>query len=139
MKPLPNRHNVREFVESLEVGSRVIWIANSARGTVQPDKTILWDDGTHMTHKQMNHSHALLIHSEAEWLGLRAALTSMTSCVQPSCTLQSWDDRKCKLNRPEKLCPLGVLPPPNTEPLPPVRRRAVRALRLGLRPQTAES
>jgi len=71
MKTPSGHHSVRHLVESLSPGTRVVWIANSTGGTVQPDKTILWDDGSHMTHQQMRSSHALLIHSEAEVPAMR--------------------------------------------------------------------
>jgi hypothetical protein len=116
------------LVESLSPGTRVVWIANSTGGTVQPDKTILWDDGSHMTHQQMRSSHALLIHSEAEWLSLNQTLSSMAKCLQCGCTLQRWDSNNCKADRPEKLCPLAVLADP--EPSPPhMRRRSMRSAR----------
>src|ERR1035441_10537508 len=74
MQSRPTRHSIREFVDSLEPGNRVIWIANGTAGTVTLDKTILWDNGHHMTHKQMRDHHALLIHSEAEKRRLQEAL-----------------------------------------------------------------
>ncbi len=127
MKTPSGHHNVRHFVESLLPGTRVVWIANATRGTVQPDKTILWDDGSHMTHQQMRSSHALLIHSEAEWLKLNQTLSSMARCLQCGCTLQRWD-KNCEADHPEQVCPLAVLADP--EPSPPhMRRRSVGSVR----------
>ena len=128
MKSLPDRHNVREFVGALTAGTRVVWIANSTRGTVQPDKTILWDDGSHMTHAQMRSSHALLIHSEAEWLGLNESLSNLLKCLHCGCKLQRWDGSAHKTEHPEKLCPVAVLSDPETSP-PHMRRRMVRPVR----------
>src|ERR1035441_7907791 len=52
MMPRPERNAVRTFVENLETGARVIWIATGAKGTVQADKAILWDDGSLLSPKQ---------------------------------------------------------------------------------------
>jgi len=123
MGPLPKRHNVREFVAGLDPGTRVIWIANRARGTVQPDKGILWDDGSHMTQSQMNSTDAVLIHSEGEWQRLSEALTTMLNCLGCGCTLERWDANGCKRSRPEQLCPLAVLSEPDIPPITPVRQR----------------
>lgn len=109
MESQANRHNIREFVDSLPPGSRVIWIPNGATGTIQPDKTILWDDGQHMTHKQMNDSHALLIHSEAERTLLQDALSRRMNCLKCGCELLGWDIANCKENLPERLCPLALI------------------------------
>jgi hypothetical protein len=107
-----NRHSIREFVESLAPGTTVVWIANGQTGTVQPDKTILWSDGHHMTHRQMNDSHALLIHSEAEKKHLQETLANRLKCLKRDCTLVQWDATKCKEKVTECLCPLGVLSEP---------------------------
>lgn len=110
-------HNVRQFVENLAAGTRVIWIANGAKGTVQANKTILWDDGSSMTPNEMNHAHALLIHSEAEWQQMKASLRSMTKCLRCGCTLQRWDADARKTERPEELCPIAVLSDPESHPM----------------------
>lgn len=109
-------HNVRQFVENLAAGTRVIWIANRTKGTVQADKTILWDDGSSMTPKQMNHAHALLIHSEAEWQQMQSSLKSMMKCMRCGCTLQRWDGAARKGDHPEELCPIAVLSDPGPQP-----------------------
>jgi hypothetical protein len=109
MERLPERHTVRKFVEGLKTGTRVIWIATGEKGLVQPDKSILWDDGTRMTPKEMTDSHAVLIHDEPEWLRMQDALNNMLHCVKRGCTLQRWDGPGCKTERPERLCPLAVL------------------------------
>jgi hypothetical protein len=123
MGPLPNRHNVREFVEGLDPGTRVIWIANRAHGTVQPDKAILWDDGSTMSPSQMNATAALMIHTESEWQGLSEALTTMLHCIRCGCALERWDAAGCKRNFPEQLCPLAVLAEPDVPPVAAVRQR----------------
>jgi hypothetical protein len=110
-------HNVRQFVENLAAGTRVIWIANGTKGTVQPDKTILWDNGSSMTSSQMSHSHALLIHSESEWQQMQSSLNSLMKCLRCGCTLQRWDARGRKNDRPEELCPIAVLSDPDSSPL----------------------
>ena len=120
------RHSIREFVHSLDAGTRVIWIANGAMGTVQPDKTIMWDDGHHMTHKHMNDSHALLIHSEAEKALLQEALANRLGCLKRGCSLVSWDASGCKKDVSEKLCPLAVISESET---PSVIRRSRRRMK----------
>jgi hypothetical protein len=107
--PRPDRNTVRTFVENLETGARVIWIATGAKGTVQADKSILWDDGTLLSSKQMTESHSVLIHREPEWLRVHDALATMLDCVKLGCTLNRWDEVECKHLRPEKLCPLAAL------------------------------
>ena len=114
MESRTNRHNIREFIDSLVPGSRVIWIANGALGTIQPDKTILWDDGHHMTHRQMNDSHALLIHSEAERTGVQEALARRLNCLKGGCTLVRWDVTTCKEHLPERFCPLAIVAEPES-------------------------
>ena len=116
MQSRPTRHSIREFVDSLEPGNRVIWIANGTAGTVTLDKTILWDNGHHMTHKQMRDHHALLIHSEAEKRRLQEALAIRLSCLQRGCTLIHWDDEGYTHELPERLCPLAVLTEPELAP-----------------------
>jgi hypothetical protein len=123
MGPLPNRHNIREFVEDLDPGTRVIWVANGLRGTVQPDKGILWDDGSQMTQDQMNAAGALMIHSESEFQCLSEALTTMLHCLRCGCALERWDAAGCKRNFPEQLCPLAVLAEPDVAPIAVVRQR----------------
>ncbi|MGA1981147.1 MAG: hypothetical protein ABSG84_01630 [Acidobacteriaceae bacterium] len=114
MESRSNRHSIREFIDSLVPGSRVIWIANGALGTIQPDRTILWDDGHHMTHKQMNDSHALLIRSEAERTLLQETLARRLNCFKCGCTLVSWDAADCKENLHERLCPLALISEPES-------------------------
>ena len=109
MKFEASRHSIRAFVDSLETGTRVVWIANGTTGTVQPDKTILWDDGHHMTHKQMKDTHALLIHSEAERALLQEALDRRVNCLKLGCTLVPWDTSECEKDVHAKLCPLAVI------------------------------
>lgn len=109
MMPRPERNAVRNFVESLEAGARVIWIATGAKGTVQADKSILWDDGSRLSPKQMTESHSVLIHREPEWLRVHDALATMLDCVKRGCTLNRWDEVECRIRHPEKLCPLVVL------------------------------
>ena len=109
MESRTSRHSIREFVDSLRPGSRVVWIANGALGTVQPDRSILWDDGHHMTHKQMNDTHALLIHSEAEKKQLQEGIAHRLRCLKLGCTLVRWDAKQCKEGLPEKFCPLALL------------------------------
>jgi hypothetical protein len=129
MESRPNRHSIREFVDSLAPGSRVIWIANGAMGTIQPDKTILWDDGHHLTHKQMNNTHALLIHSEAEKITLQEALASRVSCLRRGCTLVRWEAAGCKEGLAERVCPLAVLSEPEIPPVTAHRRRHPKSAR----------
>jgi hypothetical protein len=112
MQPLPERHTV-SFAETLEPGTRVIWIATGVKGTVQPDKAILWDDGTRMSTQQMTPSHAVLIHREPEWLRVHDALSSMLDCVKRGCTLDRWSTSECKIDHPEDRCPLAVLSEPH--------------------------
>jgi hypothetical protein len=109
MESRSNRHSIRQFVDGLVPGSRVVWIANGGMGTVQPDKTILWDDGHHMTHKQMNDTHALLIHSEAEKRQLQQTLARRVDCLKGGCTLVRWDADGCRENHPQHLCPLALV------------------------------
>jgi hypothetical protein len=119
-------HTIQEFVDALEAGTRVIWVANGVAGAVQPDKTILWDDGHHMTRKDMRDHHALLIHSEAERKRLRAALDSRLKCLKAGCNLIHWDDEGYYEGQPERLCPVAVLTAPvsdaSTQPHKPRRK-----------------
>lgn len=125
-------HNVREFVANLAAGTRVIWIANGTKGTVQPDKAILWDDGSYMTHKQLNESHALLIQSEQEWRRMQSSLTSIMSCLRCGCTLQRWDAPGRKNGRPEELCPIAVLSDPDAASATTRPRLTSGTVRLGV-------
>jgi hypothetical protein len=125
MRPLSSRQSVRDFVENLEPRTRVIWIANGARGTVQPDKTLRWDDGSTMNHRQMADCPALLINSEAEWYRLHDTLTIMTNCIGCGCTLRRWDAAGCKAGRTQMSCPLEVLPDSDLPPAMPVRQQRV--------------
>jgi len=122
-------HNVREFVKNLAAGTRVIWIANKTKGTVQPDKAILWDNGSHMTHRQMNDAHALLIHSEAEWRRMNESLRSMLNCPRCGWSLELWDSSGRKGKPEKKICPLAVLSDPEPAALPP--RRPNGGVRVG--------
>jgi hypothetical protein len=128
MKLKGNRHSIRAFVNSLETGTRVVWIANGATGTIQADKTILWDNGHHMTHKQMSDSHSLLIHSETERALLREALDNRRKCLKLGCTLARWDASMCIKDVPEKLCPLAVISEPE---VPSATGRRIHRKRLG--------
>lgn len=129
MESRSNRHNIREFVDSLAPGSRVIWIANGSMGTIQPDRSILWDDGHHMTRKQMNDSHALLIHSEAERTLLQDALARRLNCLKCGCTLVRWDAASCTEKLPERLCPLGIITEPESPSVIDRRKHHFKAAR----------
>jgi hypothetical protein len=133
MRTRPDPHNVREFVENLAAGTRVIWIANGTKGTVQPNKAILWDDGSSMTAKQMNHAHALLIHSEAEWQQMHKSLRSVMKCLRCGCTLQRWDAQEKKGDHPEQLCPVAVLSDPEAPPRSTRPQHLPGSVRLGVR------
>lgn len=109
-----SKHCIREFVDALDSGTRVIWVANGVAGTIQPDKTILWDDGHHMTHKEMKDHHALLIHSESERRQLHKALDSRLKCLKAGCSLVHWDDDGFHDELAERLCPVAVLTVPKT-------------------------
>jgi hypothetical protein len=140
MESRSSRHSIREFVNSLEAGTRVIWIANGTPGTVQPDKTILWDDGHHMTHKQMRDAHALLIHSEAERRHLQEVLSGRLNCLKRGGTLISWDAGDGKEGLPECLCPLAILPESESHSVMGRRRhhmKAARAAAKSLQPNAA--
>ena len=125
-------HNVRQFVENLPAGTRVIWIANGTKGTVQADKAIQWDDGSSMTRRQLNDAHALLIHSEAEWHQMQASLKSAMKCLRCGCTLQRWDTPGRKKERPEELCPIAALSDPHSQPRAARRPPLPGAVRLGV-------
>ena len=107
-------HSVQQFVDNLAPGTRVIWIANGTAGTVQPDHTIVWDNGHHMTRKEMKDHHALLIHSEAERRDLHRALESRLKCLKSGCKLLHWDDDGFDHGLPERLCPVAVLTAPRS-------------------------
>ena len=109
-----SRPSIREFVDGLAPGTRVIWIANGTAGTVQTDRTILWDNGHRMTRKEMKEHHALLIHSESERRELRRALDSRLKCLKNGCTLVHWDDDKYQSELPDRLCPIAVLTVPKS-------------------------
>jgi hypothetical protein len=117
MKFPSSRHSIREFVDSLDPGSRVVWIANGAMGTIREDKSIMWDDGHHMTRQQMNDNHVLLIHSETERARFQKVLASRANCLKRGCTLVQWDDARCKEGLPERLCPLAVISEPEFHPI----------------------
>jgi hypothetical protein len=72
----------------------------------------MWDDGHHMTHKQMNDTHALLIHSEAERALLQKSLAERVNCLKRGCTLVRWDASGCKKDVLEIFCPLAVISEP---------------------------
>jgi len=77
MRSLHNQNQqnpTHDFVDALEVGTRVVWIANGAEGTVQPDKSIFWDDGYHMTRERMQAGDLLLIRNPRN--RKRVAITS---------------------------------------------------------------
>jgi hypothetical protein len=133
MEPLSDRYAVRRFVEGLEAGARVIWIATGEKGTVQPDKSILWDDGTRMTTSQMTHSHSVLIHREPEWLRVHDALASMLDCVKSGCKLDRWDEAGCRKKLPRELCPLPVLKESDEPPVVARPRPAVGSARVDTR------
>ena len=130
MEPLPDRYAVRKFVEGLESGTRVIWIATGEKGTVQPDKSILWDDGSRMTTDQMTHSHSVLIHREPEWRRVHDALATMLDCVKSGCASDRWDDATCKKKLPREACPLHVLKETGEPPMVARPRPAVGSLPL---------
>ena len=110
----PSKPSIQEFVHALSPGTRVIWVANGTPGTVQSDKTILWDDGHRMTSKEMRDHHALLIHSESELRQLRRALDTRLKCLKSGCTLVHWDDDRYHSELPERLCPIAVLTVPKS-------------------------
>lgn len=118
----PAKQTLLEFVDSLPVGTRVIWVANGSTGTVQPDQTIFWDQSGHMTRKQMAQQQALLVHSEEEKKQLRATLEARLKCLKSGCKLVHWDDDGYSDAHPERLCPIAVL----TGPREPSRRRTAR-------------
>jgi hypothetical protein len=109
-----SKPSIQEFVDALAPGTRVIWIADGAAGTVQQDKTILWDNGHHMTRREMGEHHALLIHSEAERRDLRRALEGRLKCLQAGCKLVHWDDDGYYEEASERLCPIAVLTVPQS-------------------------
>jgi len=117
------KHSIQEFVDALDPGTRVIWIANGIAGTVQPDRTILWDDGHHMTRREMKDHHALLIHSEAERQQLRKVLESRLQCLKSGCNLVHWDDEGYEEESLERLCPVAVLHVPKPEGRPRSKAR----------------
>ena len=108
-----SKPTIQEFVDTLAPGTRVIWIADGAAGTVQPDRTIRWDNGHHMTRKEMQDHHALLIHSESERRQLHRALESRLKCLKAGCKLVHWDEEGYHEESPERLCPIAVLTVPN--------------------------
>lgn len=127
---MPLRHrkrSIQEFVDALDPGTRVIWIANGVAGTVQPDRTILWDDGHHMTRREMKDHHALLIHSEAERQQLRKVLESRLQCLKSGCNLVHWDDEGYEQESLERLCPVAVLHVPKSPGRPPRPKASARA------------
>jgi hypothetical protein len=129
MESRSSRKRIRQFVAGLAPGSRVIWIANGAMGTIQPDQTILWDDGHHMTHTQMNDTHALLIHSEVESRSRQQATDTRAMCVKNGCTQTHWRAEDCKEGIPEQFCPLAAVPELDIPSLTGRRKHPVRATR----------
>jgi hypothetical protein len=129
MSVMHDPHNVRDFVRNLAAGTRVVWIANGVKGTVQPDKAIAWDDGSRMSPRQMSDSHALLIHGEEEWMRMNESLRSMLNCPRCGWSVERWDSPGLKGKGPEKICPLAVLSDPEPVPRPPQRTNG--AVRLG--------
>lgn len=121
------RRSVISVVDRLQPGTRVIWVASSMLGTVQPDKSILWDDGSRLPRAEMEEVHGLLLHSEKEWKSLRTSLASMLECLRCGCTVQRWDPSECKTHRPQEVCPVGVLS--QEEHGPRHIRRSVRFMR----------
>ena len=126
----PNRHDVRAFVESLAAGTRVIWIANGTRGTVQADKSIWWDDGSHMTRRQLSDTHALLIHSEEEWQRMKDSLTSKELCVRCGCSVELYEAPAKKGKDRGEVCPIALLADPDPGPAPARRGMVAQAVRL---------
>jgi hypothetical protein len=131
MESSSNPRCIRKLVDSLGPGTRVVWIANGTLGTVQPDKTILWDDGHHMTHKQMNDAHALLIYSEAEKRRMQETLSTRLDCVQRGCKLVRWDASGCKEKVPERLCPLAIISEPESPSVIGRRKHHMKSVRTG--------
>jgi hypothetical protein len=123
------RHSIREFVENLGAGTRVVWIPNGSMGTVQPDHTILWDDGHHMTRSQMSDTHTLLIHSETERRKVTQALENRLKCLKQGCTLMRWNGSDCKEGKAEELCPLAILTEGEVHLDAHRRRRVIRPVR----------
>ena len=109
-----SKPNIQEYVDALATGTRVIWIPDGATGTVQQDKTILWDNGHHMTRKEMKEHHTLVIHSESERRELHRALESRLKCLKAGCKLLHWDDDRYYDEATEHLCPVAVLMVPNS-------------------------
>ena len=109
-----SKPNIQQFVDSLAPGTRVIWVANGTPGTVQSDKTILWDNGHRMTRKELKEHHALLIHSESERRQLRRALDSRLKCLKAGCDLIHWDDERYDSAASDRLCPIAVLTVPKS-------------------------
>ena len=128
MKP-SSRRSIRDFVGALGVGTRVVWIPNGSMGTVQPDHTILWDDGHLMTRNQMSDIHTLLIHSEAERRRVTQALENRLKCLKRGCTLTRWKESGCNENKPEELCPLAVISETDAPLETHGRRRTLRPVR----------
>jgi hypothetical protein len=118
-------HTIQEFVDTLDPGTRVIWVANGTPGTVQPDRTILWDNGLRMTRKEMKEHHGLLIHTEAERQRLHQALDGRLKCLKSGCNLVHWDDDSYQDELIERLCPVAVL----TVPKSPAQARSHDARR----------
>lgn len=128
MKP-SSRQSIRAFVDSLDIGTRVVWIPNGVMGTIQPDHTIMWDDGHHMTRNQMSDTHALLIHSEAERRQVTQALENRLKCLKKGCASVRWSAPDCKENKAQELCPLGVISDSDVQVEVLRRRRTLRPVR----------
>ena len=129
MDSLPNRHDIHKYVEGLAPGTRVVWIPNGALGTIQTDKSILWDDGHHLTRREMTDNHALLIFSHAEKDRMSTASFNRVKCLQRGCKLKKWNSSECKEQVLEPLCPLAILTDPETVEIEPLRRRKARSVR----------
>lgn len=103
------RHLVDRFLAGLTPGNRVVWSASGAKGTVQTDKSIVWDDGTRLAAGDVTASHRVLIHNEPQWLRVHDALQNLFKCIRRGCTLARWERGGCPTECPEELCPLEVL------------------------------
>lgn len=126
-------HSIRKFVDSLEPGTRVVWIANGTLGTVQSDKTILWDNGHQMTHSQMKDTHMLLIRNAAEKKLIQDAFARLTVCKKSGCTLLHWEGKGCNGDTTEEFCPLAIVPEPEIPSAVGRRRHHMKAARASVR------
>jgi hypothetical protein len=133
MESRTNDHSIREFVDSLQPGARVVWIANGTLGTVQPDHTILWDNGHHMTHSQMHDAHALIIHKAPEKKHLQGAATKVPVSKKNDGTLLHLNARGGKKSAPEEVYPLAIVPEPEIPSAVGRRRHHMKSARAGAR------